>query len=581
MNRRDAVEIRERPLPTGHDDLPAGLSPLLTRIYRGRGVTRADELDYRLNQLPHPASLQGVDTAARVLADAITAGQRILVVGDFDADGATSTALAVRALHAMGADRIDYLVPNRFQFGYGLTPALVEVARSYIPDLILTVDNGVSAHAGVEAAQAAGIGVVVTDHHLPGESLPGALAIVNPHIGSPDFAGRHLAGVGVCFYTMLAVRATLRERAWFSAARPEPALVDNLDLVALGTVADVVPLDRVNRLLVEQGLRRIRAGQATPGVLALLNAAGRDPARANAMDLGFGAAPRLNAAGRLDDMSRGIETLLAGDRPEADERATSLEALNRERRALERGMRETALADIEAHAEAAAGEMAPILCLMADDWHQGVVGIVASRLKERFRRPVVAFAPADNGELKGSARSIPGLHMRDLFEALDTRSGGSLILRFGGHAMAAGLSVRSEDFDAFKSGITELAREWLGDEPAEETLWTDGILSPQDYCLETASTLRYAGPWGAGFPEPVFHDRFLVREQRIVGVDHLKLRLSPLGANRQAIDAIAFNAVDNGFSQVPEEIEAAFRLDVNRYRGVDRLQLVIDYLAAA
>ncbi len=581
MSRRDAVEIRERDLPTCTDDLPATLSPLLRRVYRGRGVTRSDELDYRLNQLPHPGSLRSVGSAAAVLADAITVGQRILVVGDFDADGATSTALAVRALHAMGACRVDYLVPNRFQFGYGLTPELVEVARAYAPDLILTVDNGVSAHAGVEAAQAADIGVVVTDHHLPGESLPAALAIVNPHIESPAFAGRHLAGVGVCFYTMLAVRAALRERAWFNTDRPEPALVDNLDLVALGTVADVVPLDRVNRLLVEQGLRRIRAGQATPGVLALLNAAGRDPARVNAMDLGFGAAPRLNAAGRLDDMSRGIETLLAGDKRGADARATSLEALNRERRALEREMRETALADIEAHAEAAAGEMAPILCLVADDWHQGVVGIVASRLKERFRRPVVAFAPADNGELKGSARSVPGLHMRDLFEALDTRSGGNLILRFGGHAMAAGLSVRSEDFDAFKSGVTELAREWLGDKPAAEILWTDGILSPVDYCLETASALRYAGPWGAGFPEPVFHDRFLVREQRIVGADHLKLRLSPLGAGHLEVDAIAFNAVDNGFAEAPGEIEAVFRLDVNHYRGIDRLQLIVDYLAAA
>ncbi|MEX0430522.1 single-stranded-DNA-specific exonuclease RecJ [Spiribacter insolitus] len=581
MSQTHAVEIRERAIPTGGDALPATLSPLLRRIYLGRGVTRADELDYRLNQLPRPDSLKDVGAAGSVLADAITGGQRILVVGDFDADGATSTALAVRALRAMGAVHVDYLVPNRFRFGYGLTPELVEVARDHAPDLILTVDNGVSAHAGVAAARALGIDVVITDHHLPGESVPEALAIVNPHIGSADFDGRHLAGVGVCFYTMLALRAALRERGWFGAERPEPGLVDNLDLVALGTVADVVPLDRVNRLLVEQGLRRIRAGQATPGVLALLNAADRDPERISAIDLGFGAAPRLNAAGRLDDMSRGIETLLARGQDEANAHATSLEALNRERRMLEREMRETALADIEAHVNAAAGEMAPILCLVADDWHQGVVGIVASRLKERFRRPVVAFAPADNGELKGSARSVPGLHMRDLFEALDTRSRGELILRFGGHAMAAGLTLRSEDFAAFKAGLTELAREWLGDEPVGEALWTDGIPAPQDYCLETASMLRYAGPWGAGFPEPVFHDRFLVRGQRIVGADHLKLRLSPLGAAEREVEAIAFNAVDNGFSQVPGEIEAVFRLDVNRYRGVDRLQLVIDYLAAA
>ena len=581
MTQRSSLEIRDRDIPAGSDDLPRALSPLLRRLYLARGVTQAIEVDYRLSQLPHPDALHGIEHAAAILADAITEGQRVLVVGDFDADGATSSALAVKALRALGAAWVDYLVPNRFEFGYGLTPELVAVARNYSPDLILTVDNGISAHAGVAAAQALGIGVVVTDHHLPGESTPEALAIVNPHVQSPGFEGRHLAGVGVCFYAMLAVRATLRGRGWFNAQRAEPPLVDNLDLVALGTVADVVPLDRVNRLLVEQGLRRIRAGRATPGVLALLNAAGRDPTRVNATDLGFGAAPRLNAAGRLDDMSRGIETLLADDIHVAEERAASLEALNRERRALEREMRDTAVADIEAHAETDPGEMAPILCLVADDWHQGVVGIVASRLKERFRRPVVAFAPADDGELKGSARSMPGLHMRDLLEALDTRSGGELIVRFGGHAMAAGLTLRAADFPAFKVALTELAREWLGDDPAGEVAWTDGTPPASAYGLETAETLRYAGPWGAGFPEPVFHDRFLVRDQRIVGADHLKLRVSPLSAPHLEIDGIAFNAVNNGLAEAPGTVEAVFRLDVNRYRGVDRLQLVIDYLAAA
>mgnify|MGYP000547621976 CR=1 FL=1 len=581
MSHRAAPQIREREVGSDGGDLPAALGPLLRRLYLSRGVTTASDLDYRLSQLPRPDALHDVNAGARRLADAIENAERILVVGDYDADGATSTALAVRSLKAMGAASVDYRVPNRFEFGYGLSPELVELARCDAPDLILTVDNGITAHAGVDAAAAAGIDVLVSDHHLPGESLPSAVAIVNPQVGSTDFEARALAGVGVCFYLLLATRATLRERGWFTKERAEPALVDCLDLVALGTIADVVPLDRVNRLLVEQGLRRIRAGQASPGVAALLAAAGREPTRVNAMDLGFGAAPRLNAAGRLDDMRHGIETLLAADAAEAHRQAASLEAFNRERRALERDMRETAVADIEAHAEAAAGALGPILCLVADDWHQGVVGILAARLKERFQRPVVAFAPDENGDLKGSARSVGGLHMRDLLEAVNTATGGQLIRRFGGHAMAAGLTVRPGDFDAFRVALTELAGRWLGDQPPGEVLWTDGALPPQAFCLETAAAIRYAGPWGAGFPEPTFHDRFRVRDQRIVGADHLKLRLSPASASHLVLDAIAFNARDSGFATAPATIDAVYRLDVNCYRGVDRLQLVIDYLAAA
>ena len=554
---------------------------LLRDLYRARGVTSAQALEYGLGSMPPPTALAGIDEAARTLATAIMAGQRLLVVGDFDADGATSTALAVKGLRSMGAGHVDYLVPNRFEFGYGLSPELVAVARERRPDLILTVDNGISANEGVEAAGTAGIDVVVTDHHLPGETLPPALAIVNPQVASSTFEGQHLAGVGVCFYVLLATRARLRAEAWFGDQRPEPNLAEHLDLVALGTVADVVPLDRVNRLLIEQGLRRIRSGRGTPGIQALLDAAGRDPIRINATDLGFGAAPRLNAAGRLDDMSLGIETLLAADAATAQQCAGRLERLNRERRHLEREMRDTAVADVEAESLETQGDVPPILCLFDPHWHQGVVGIVASRLKDRFRRPVVAFAPGESGEIKGSARSVPGLHMRDLLDAVNTRGQGRMVQRFGGHAMAAGLTLQGDQFQAFKALLVECARERLGDEPEGEVFWTDGVLPADAYTLETASLIRYAGPWGAEFPEPRFHDRFRVQSQRIVGEHHLKLSLSPWEAPATAIDAIAFNAAADVEISSGQAIEAIFRLDVNRFRGVDTPQLIVDHLAPA
>lgn len=571
--------IRQRQPADAADGLPDTLPTILRDLYRARGVTSAQALEYGLGSMPSPTALTGTDRAAQTLATAIMAGQRVLVVGDFDADGATSTALAVKGLQSMGAGHVDYLVPNRFEFGYGLSPELVAVARERRPDLILTVDNGISANDGVEAAAAAGIGVVVTDHHLPGETLPPALAIVNPQVGSKGFEGHHLAGVGVCFYVLLATRARLRAAAWFSDGRPEPNLAEHLDLVALGTVADVVPLDRVNRLLVEQGLRRIRSGRGTPGIQALLDAAGREPARANATDLGFGAAPRLNAAGRLDDMSLGIETLIAADATTAQQCAGHLERLNRERRHLEREMRDTAVADVEAESLKADGEVAPILCLFNPRWHQGVVGIVASRLKDRFRRPVVAFAPGESGEIKGSARSVPGLHMRDLLDAVNTRSQGRLVQRFGGHAMAAGLTLKGDSFEAFKTLLVECARERVGDEPDAEVFWTDGALPAAAYTLETASLIRYAGPWGAAFPEPQFHDWFRVQSQRTVGEYHLKLSLSPLEAPATAIDAIAFNAAADIALAPGQMIEAVFRLEVNQFRGVERPQLIIDHLA--
>ena len=581
MTDADEPQIRQRQPADDSDHLPTSLPGILRDLYRARGVTSAQALEYGLGSMPPPHALTGMEQAAQTLAAAVMADQRLLVVGDFDADGATSTALAVKGLRSMGAGHVDYLVPNRFEFGYGLSPELIAVARERRPDLIVTVDNGISANEGVEAAVAAGIDVVITDHHLPGETLPSARAIVNPQIASRDFEGQHLAGVGVCFYVLLATRARLRAEGWFGDTRPEPNLAEHLDLVALGTVADVVPLDRVNRLLVEQGLRRIRSGRATPGIQALLDASGRDPARVNATDLGFGAAPRLNAAGRLDDMSLGIETLLAPDATGARQCAVRLEQLNRERRQLEREMRETAVADVEAEALETHGDVAPILCLFDPRWHQGVVGIVASRLKDRFRRPVVAFAPGEHGEIKGSARSIPGLHMRDLLDAVNTRSEGRIVQRFGGHAMAAGLTLHGDHFQAFKTLLVECARERIGDEPQAEVFWTDGVLPADAYTLETASLIRYAGPWGADFPEPRFHDRFRIEHQRVVGEHHLKLLLTPWQAPATTIDAIAFNIVDDVEVSNGQAIEAVFRLEVNRFRGVETPQLIVDHLAPA
>ncbi|WP_222518751.1 single-stranded-DNA-specific exonuclease RecJ [Spiribacter salinus] len=581
MNRGDSIRFTDRPVPTPWPVLPDGLPGLLQRLYAARGVDGAGDLDYRLAQLPHPDTLNGLEAAAAIMAQAIITGQRILVVGDFDADGATSCAVALRGLRALGAASVDYLVPNRFEFGYGLSPELVEVARGHHPDLILTVDNGISAHAGIEAASAAGIPVVVTDHHLPGPTLPAAAAIVNPQVASAEFAGQGLAGVGVCFYLLLGVRSALRNQDWFTTGRPEPGLVDLLDLVALGTIADVVPLDRVNRVLVAQGLRRIRVGQGCPGVQALLKASRREPARVNAADLGFGAAPRLNAAGRLGDMSLGIETLLAEDTASAEARAKELETLNQTRRELEHGMRDEALAGIEAAQLAADGALEPVLCLYDEQWHQGVVGIVASRIKERFQRPVIAFAPAEDGLLKGSGRSIAGVHLRDLLEAVDTRTEGAVIQRFGGHAMAAGLTLPAAQYPAFQSVLQGLVRERMGDHPPGEEIVTDGELEAAEFSLELARQIREGGPWGPGFPEPSFRGLFHVRSQRVVGENHLKLMLSPACAPNQQLDAIAFNALDRGWSSDTRQITGVFRLDVNYYRGREQLQLVFDYLAAA
>ncbi len=566
--------IVRRPPVTEPAQLPAGLPPVLQRVYAARHIVSSDELEYSLDRLQPPAQLGGLEAAVALLADAVSAGQRLLIVGDFDADGATSCALCMRALRGLGASDVHYLVPNRFEYGYGLTPEIVEVAAQQQPDLIITVDNGISSVAGVAAARAHGIRVLITDHHLPGEQLPQADAIVNPNLPNDAFPSKHLAGVGVAFYVMLALRAELRQQNWFAQqAIPEPNLGQLLDLVALGTVADVVPLDHNNRILVEQGLQRIRAGRSSPGIRALLEVARRTPTRCVATDLGFAAGPRLNAAGRLDDMSLGIECLLADTESVAHAMAAQLDGLNRERREIEADMQTQALAAIrELHLDPA--QLPVGLCLFDPDWHQGVVGILAARIKERYHRPVIAFARTDNGELKGSARSVAGLHIRDVLDAVATRHPG-LVTRFGGHAMAAGLSLEEANFADFAVAFAAEVTRVMPADMLESVIYSDGSLEDSELSLATAHILRDAGPWGQGFPAPLFDDRFTVLEQRVVGEKHLKMVLRPVDGSGK-IDAIAFNT-----PPLPAACTAAhmaYRLDVNEYRGIESAQLIVEHI---
>ncbi|MEJ2345275.1 MAG: single-stranded-DNA-specific exonuclease RecJ [Gammaproteobacteria bacterium] len=570
--------IVRRRVPAGADW--GDLHPVLQRVYAARAVKSPADLDRSLEGLARVECLRGVQQAVAVLEAAVVGGRRILVVGDFDADGATSCALAVRLLRDLGASWVHYLVPNRFEYGYGLTPEIVEVAAQWSPDVIVTVDNGISSVEGVSAARERGMQVVVTDHHLPGSVLPGADAIVNPNQPHDTFPSKHLAGVGVIFYVLLALRARLRDTDWFQRRIVEvPNLADRLDLVALGTVADVVPLDHNNRILVEQGLRRIRAGRCCPGILALLEVANRSPRRLVAADLGFAVGPRLNAAGRLEDMSLGIECLLTDDAARARELAVKLDALNRERREIESQMREQAMAEIERlHLDPDSAGLPTALCLFDESWHQGVIGIVASRVKERLHRPVIAFAPAGDGEIKGSARSIPGLHVRDALDAVATRHPG-LINKFGGHAMAAGLSLKRGDLDAFRDAFEQEVRSHLDDADLEGVVHSDGELAVGELGLELAQVLRAGGPWGQGFPEPVFDGVFEVLDERVVGEKHLKLVVRPLGGDI-ALDAIAFNALEHGWPTGAARLRLAYRLDVNEFRGNSSPQLVVEYMEA-
>ncbi|KAA9133199.1 single-stranded-DNA-specific exonuclease RecJ [Marinihelvus fidelis] len=569
--------IRRRAVPGGEHALPATLHPVLRDILLARGVREAEALDLSLARMAPMKGLSGLDAAANRLADAIQSGQRIMVVGDFDADGATGTAVAVRALRAMGAAGVEFRVPNRFEFGYGLSTGLVDTLAESPPDVLLTVDSGICCHDGITRAAELGIDVIVTDHHLPGESLPPAFAIVNPNLSGDDFPSKALAGVGVVFYLAGALRARLRDSGWFGARRPEPNLGMLLDLVALGTVADVVPLDRNNRVLVEQGLRRIRAGQASPGVMALLRAGKRDYRNVSASDLGFAVGPRLNAAGRLEDMAVGIRCLLADDVEEARELAATLDGLNEQRRAMQATMQDSASAQVSAIIEQLGDEVPFSLCLHDPEWHQGIVGLVASRVKEATHRPVVAFAPEEEGSarLKGSARSIKGLHVRDVLAHVDARQPG-LIDAFGGHAMAAGLSIAANRLDDFRAAFEASTRLFLADEPPRAERVTDGELAAADLNLDFARELHAMGPWGQRFPEPLFEGAFEVLDQRVVGGAHLKMVLRPLDGH-EVIDAIAFGTL-------PEDLDDArrarflYRLDVNHFRGQASAQLVIEHI---
>ncbi len=560
--------------------LQSGLHPLLARVYSGRGVTDPAELKLSLQELLPPTGLQGAAAAGVLLADAIAGNRRLLIVGDFDADGATSTALGVSALRALGASHVDYLVPNRFEYGYGLTPEIVALAAERQPDLIITVDNGISSIEGVAAARALGIATLVTDHHLAGRELPAADVIVNPNQPGCGFPSKAMAGVGVIFYVMLALRAELRRRGWFAGAGiPEPGLTDCLDLVALGTVADVVPLDRNNRILVAAGLQRIRSGRARPGIAALLEVAGRAAAGVVASDLGFAVGPRLNAAGRLDDMSVGIECLLAPSTGIARDYAGRLQQLNQDRRQIELGMQREALSLLEnLPLQQADGSPPAAIALYEPGWHQGVIGILASRVKDRLHRPTIVFADAEPGgdELKGSARSIKGIHIRDVLDAVATRNPG-LVTRFGGHAMAAGLSLPRDHYPAFAEAFVAEVAQHGRDLDLEVVLESDGELAPGDFDLPLAEALRYGGPWGQHFPEPLFDGRFRIVQQRLVGERHLKLVLELPGA--EVVDAIAFNVdLDVWPDPSQEWVEAAYRLDVNEFRGRRSLQLVIEQL---
>jgi single-stranded-DNA-specific exonuclease len=545
-------------------------------VLAARGVRDAGELDNSLDRLIPPGKLKGLSEAVELLADAIRCDRRIVIVADFDADGATSCALGMRALPMMGAKHVSFVVPNRFKYGYGLTPEIVKVAAAQMPDVLVTVDNGISSVEGVRAARAMGMDVLVTDHHLPGAELPPATAIVNPNQPGCGFPSKQLAGVGVIFYVMLALRAHLRANGWFDQQNiPEPNLAGLLDLVALGTVADVVPLDFNNRVLVAQGLGRINNGRCSPGVRALLAVARRPLGRITAADLAFGAGPRLNAAGRLEDMSAGIACLLAANDTEAARLAKQLDDLNRERREIEAGMQDQARAIVaQLHLD---GGLPRGLCLFNAEWHQGVIGIVAGRIKDQLHRPVIAFARADDGEIKGSARSVNGVHIRDCLDAIAARHP-LMLQKFGGHAMAAGLTLREEAFEAFATAFADEVSRHLSEDDLRSELITDGEIPARDLTLDFAELLRASGPWGQSFTEPMFDGSFEVLHARIVGERHLKLNLRH--AEGRTVEAIAFN-----HSQEPPAagswVHAAFRVDANEYQGIRRVQLVIEQLSPA
>jgi single-stranded-DNA-specific exonuclease len=557
------------------------IHPLLQRIYSARGVQHERELQYQLANL-HKPNFKGLDEAVSILADAVVAQAKIMIVGDFDADGATSSALAVLALRAMGLHNVDFLVPNRFEYGYGLTPEIVAVAAAQQPDVIITVDNGISSIDGVLAARELGIAVIVTDHHLPGSELPDADAIVNPNQPGCEFPSKNLAGVGVIFYVMNALRAELRQMGWFEESGiTEPNMASFLDLVALGTVADVVPLDYNNRILVAQGLQRIRAGVCRPGIKAMLEVSGKQANKLVASDFGFALGPRLNAAGRLDDMSLGIQCLMCESENLAREMAAQLDELNRDRKAIETGMQQEAMTMLQKTLQADAESLPWGLCLFDETWHQGVIGILASRIKDKYHRPTIVFADVGDGEIKGSARSVPGFHIRDALDAVAAHHP-DLLQKFGGHAMAAGMSLTRANFAAFAKAFDDEVRRQLSADDLQAVVVSDGELSAQDFSLPIASQLREAGPWGQHFPEPVFDGEFYLVQQKLVGEKHLKMTLAHDAQGQQLVDAIAFNVDPTRWpNPQAKKVRVAYKLDINEFRGNTTVQMLVDYLELA
>lgn len=573
-----AKQISRRPIAAANVELDPALHPVLHRLYISRGVRHQDELQRQAAALLPFQQLKGIDNAAALLMSALTQQQRIVIVGDFDADGATSTAVLMSGLKAFGFKYLEYMVPNRFEYGYGLTPELAEIVVAQGAELIITVDNGISAIEGVALAKKAGVKVLVTDHHLPGNTLPDADAIVNPNQPGCSFPSKALAGVGVAFYLLLALRALLREQNYFQQQQiSAPNLAELLDLVALGTVADVVPLDSNNRILVHQGIMRIRAGKCRPGIQALIDVANKDASRLTASDFGFALGPRLNAAGRLDDMALGISCLLAPSLPLARQYAAELDALNAERRAIEQSMQVEAQAFLS-QLSFDGSALPECLCLYRADWHQGVIGILAGRIKEQFNRPTIAFAQGDEGELKGSARSISGLHMRDVLEEVSSQYPG-LIKKFGGHAMAAGLTIAEDKLETFRLALALTVKKYLSAEQLTAIILSDGELEQDCFELSFAQLLQDAGPWGQAFPEPVFDGEFTLLKQRMLADRHLKMMLQ--GPGGCLIDAIWFNADNKAWPNVNiQKVRLAYQLDINEYRDQQSLQLIVRHMEA-
>ncbi|MDG2957900.1 single-stranded-DNA-specific exonuclease RecJ [Exercitatus varius] len=562
--------IQRRPLPNG---ISVCSDPLLDRLYRSRHIQNAQELDRTLASMLNPNLLSGMESAVNLLTE--FQQHKIVIVGDFDADGATSTALTVLALRSLGFADVHFLIPNRFEQGYGLSVAVAEMAVRQGAELVITVDNGVSSHEGVDYLKRHGVKVLITDHHLPPETLPAADAIVNPNLNGCTFPSKSLAGVGVAFYVMLALRTKLREMGQFDS-KTQPNFTELLDIVALGTIADVVPLDQNNRILAYQGLARIRAQRCRYGIQALVEVANKDIRQLTAGDLGYSIAPRLNAAGRLDNMSIGVELLLADSMEQARALALELDDLNQTRKEIEQGMKQEAL-DICRNLTALRQELPLGVVLYQADWHQGVLGILASRIKDQFHRPVIAFAQDSDGVLKGSARSVDGVHMRDLLERVHSRHP-DMLLKFGGHAMAAGLSIREPLFERFQQVFNEVVTEWLGDDELKGTLWTDGELTPPQLSIQTAEILRAAGPWGQAFPEPVFDGEFKILQQRLVGERHLKMLVEPAQGG-QLLDAIAFNIDTRSYPDLSvHAAKLVYKLDINEFRGNRDVQLLVDYI---